>query len=214
MASSPSWAARARNQPARRAAVFELYLPRADATADAAGGTDAPLPRGHGERVLLVEDEKPLMLLAEEMLAALNFEPAGFTHAAEALAEFRVDPWRFDLVIVDHLLPGGNGIELARELRRARADVSIILLSGYTGPLLTQEASLRRHPAHPHQAARAGSARRGDRPPPRTDSRALIRCRVAALEPATMVSGGGVTNGNAEREGDIREKPAQTRLRG
>ena len=121
-------------------AIFELYLPRADATGDAAGATDAPLPRGRGERVLLVEDEKPLMLLAEEMLAALNFEPAGFTQAAEALAEFRMDPWRFDLVIVDHLLPGGTGIELARELRRARADVSIILLSGYTGPLLTHEA--------------------------------------------------------------------------
>ena len=73
-------------------ATFDLYLPRADATGDTAAATDAPLPRGHGERVLLVEDEKPLMLLAEEMLAALNFEPAGFTQAAEALAEFRIDP--------------------------------------------------------------------------------------------------------------------------
>ena len=43
-------------------------------------------------------------------------------------------------MIVDHLMPGGTGIEFAREVRRARADVSIILLSGYTGPLLTHEA--------------------------------------------------------------------------
>jgi CheY-like chemotaxis protein len=121
-------------------ATFDLYLPRADAAGDAAAAIDAPLPRGRGERVLLVEDEKPLMLLAEEMLAALSFEPAGFTQAAEALAEFRMDPWRFDLVVVDHLMPGGTGIEFAREVRRARTDVSIILLSGYTGPLLTHEA--------------------------------------------------------------------------
>jgi PAS domain S-box-containing protein len=119
--------------------TFDIYLPRAD-PAEGAGRIDAQLPRGRGERVLLVEDEKPLMLLAEEMLAALNFEPAGFTHAPEALAEFRVDPWRFDLVILDHLMPETNGIELARQLRRARPDVPIILMSGYTGPLLMHEA--------------------------------------------------------------------------
>jgi CheY-like chemotaxis protein len=91
--------------------------------------------------VLLVEDEEPLMLLAEEMLAALNFEPAGFTQANDALAEFRVDPWRFDLVIVDHLMPTTTGIDFAREVRRACPDICIILLSGYIGPLLTQDAT-------------------------------------------------------------------------
>ena len=120
--------------------TFDLYLPRAEAADDAASASTTALPRGHGERVLLVEDEKPLMLLAEEMLAALNFEPAGFTQSSEALAEFRADPSRFDLVIVDHLLPEGSGIAFAREIRRTRADVAIILLSGYSGPLLMQEA--------------------------------------------------------------------------
>lgn len=120
--------------------TFDVYLPRAYPAADASRMIEAPLPRGHGERVLLIEDEEPLMLLAEEMLAALNYEPAGFTQLRDALAEFQVDPWRFDLVIVDHLMPGTTGIEVARELRRARSDVPIILLSGYTGPLLTHEA--------------------------------------------------------------------------
>jgi PAS domain S-box-containing protein len=122
-------------------ATFDLYIPRAEAGEDAARGSNTLLPRGQGQRVLLVEDEKPLMLLAEEMLAALNFEPAGFTRTSEALAEFRVDPSRFDLVIVDHLLPEGTGIEFAREVRRARADAAVILLSAYSGPLLTQEAT-------------------------------------------------------------------------
>lgn len=100
----------------------------------------SPLPRGNGERILLVEDEKPLMLLAEEMLAALSYEPAGFTRAAEVLAEFRADPWRFDMVALDHLIPGMTGFDLSTHLRMARSDIPIVLISGYTGPLLNQEA--------------------------------------------------------------------------
>ena len=80
------------------------------------------------------------MLLAEEMLAALGYEPAGFTTRGEALAEFRADPTRFDAVVLDHLMPGMTGIELARHLRETRPDIPIVLVSGYTGPLLAQEA--------------------------------------------------------------------------
>ncbi|HEX4984623.1 MAG TPA: ATP-binding protein [Burkholderiales bacterium] len=119
--------------------TFDIYLPRSDAEAIEKVGP-APLPRGNGERVLLVEDERPLMLLTEEMLAALNYEPAGFTSASEALAEFRLDPTRFDAVMLDQLMPGMTGTELARQMRQTRADVPVVLISGYTGPVLNQQA--------------------------------------------------------------------------
>ena len=119
---------------------FDIYLPRSDALVMEKIEAEAALPRGDGERVLLVEDEKALMLVAEEMLAALGYEPAGFTRAADALAEVRADPGRFDAVVIDHLMPGMTGTELARHLREARRDIPIVLVSGYTGPLLTQEA--------------------------------------------------------------------------
>jgi PAS domain S-box-containing protein len=120
--------------------TFDIYLPRSDAEAIQKADDAAPLPRGHGERVLLVEDEKPLMLLTEEMLAALNYEPAGFTQPSEALEEFRADPTRFDAVVLDQLMPGMTGTELARQMRQLRADVPVVLISGYTGPVLTQQA--------------------------------------------------------------------------
>ncbi|MEO8159639.1 MAG: ATP-binding protein, partial [Betaproteobacteria bacterium] len=44
---------------------FDIYLPRSDAEAIEKADHAAPLPRGNGERILLVEDEKPLMLLTE-----------------------------------------------------------------------------------------------------------------------------------------------------
>jgi PAS domain S-box-containing protein len=122
--------------------VFELYLPRSAAAAMEKEEEKAPLARGRGECVLLVEDEEPLMLLTEEMLAALGYEPAGFTRATEALSEFHVDPSHFDAVVLDYLMPGMTGIELATQLRHVRGDIPIVLVSGYTGPLLSQEAAL------------------------------------------------------------------------
>ncbi|HVY04892.1 MAG TPA: ATP-binding protein [Burkholderiales bacterium] len=123
-----------------RGSTFDIYLPRSDTEAIEEAEDAGPLPRGNGERVLLVEDEKPLMLLTEEMLAALNYEPAGFTSSAEALAEFCLDPSRFDAVILDQLMPGMTGTELARQMRQARADIPVVLISGYTGPVLSQQA--------------------------------------------------------------------------
>ncbi len=120
--------------------TFDIYLPRSDAEAIQKADDAAPLPRGHGERVLLVEDEKPLMLLTEEMLAALNYEPAGFTRPSEALEEFRADPTRFDAVVLDQLMPGMTGTEMARQMLQLRTDVPVVLISGYTGPVLTQQA--------------------------------------------------------------------------
>jgi CheY-like chemotaxis protein len=120
--------------------VFHLYLPRSDEVAIGPTETVLSLPKGAGERVLLVEDEKPLMLLAEEMLAALGYEPAGFTRPSDALDEFRSDPSQFDIVMLDYLMPEMTGTELSKHLRTLRADIPIILVSGYEGPLLLQEA--------------------------------------------------------------------------
>ena len=162
-------------------ATFDLYLPRAEVADDATASSNATLPRGHGQRVLLVEDEKPLMLLAEEMLAALNFEPAGFTQASEAIAEFRMDPSRFDLVIVDHLLPEGSGIDFAREVHRTRAELGDHPAQWLLRPTADARGDGGRHPAHCHQASRAGGARRDDRRAPGTRSRTLIRFRAAGF---------------------------------
>src|SRR5690606_18965380 len=47
--------------------TFEVYLPQARASVSPEGEVEAPLVRGEGETVLIVDDERPLMLLGEEM---------------------------------------------------------------------------------------------------------------------------------------------------
>jgi CheY-like chemotaxis protein len=47
------------------------------------------------------------------------------------LEQFHANRERFDLVITDQSMPGMNGDDLAREVRRIRADIPIILCTGY-----------------------------------------------------------------------------------
>ena len=100
-----------RGEPARRAAAcFEAFWPQ---TRGARGrGRHAPAhaaPQGNGETVLLVDDEAALVLLGEEMLAALGYEPVGFEASRAALAAFRADPGRFDLALLDEIMPEMTG---------------------------------------------------------------------------------------------------------
>jgi len=112
--------------------VFDLYFP-AYAGGAALPATDRELtPRGHGERILLVDDEEPLVRLGQKTLAALGYEVATATQPEAALALVRADPQRFSLVVTDQTMPRMSGLELASQLRRIRPCLPIILTTGYS----------------------------------------------------------------------------------
>jgi CheY-like chemotaxis protein len=122
---------------------FAAYLacPKDFAAVAAASGEPAPLARGHGETVLLVDDEQPLVLLGEEMLAALGYEPVGYDSSPdEALAAFRAAPGRFDALLADEVMPALTGTELAAAVHRIRPELPVILMTGHGG-----EAGRQRH---------------------------------------------------------------------
>jgi len=97
-----------------------------------------PVARGSGERVLVVDDEEALVAVTSEVLRHFGYEPVGCSDGDAALAAF--DQGRIDAVIADEVMPGLSGTQLARALRRRRADLPIVLVSGYTGPMLTERA--------------------------------------------------------------------------
>jgi PAS domain S-box-containing protein len=121
--------------------AFTVYLPRVDASIEAADQGVSPAPRGHGERVLVVDDEEALLSVTSEVLARLGYRPATFSKSRAALAEFESDPGRFDAVITDEVMPGLTGTELAELLHRRRADIPVVLVSGYIGPLMAERAA-------------------------------------------------------------------------
>ena len=123
-----------------RGSRFELYFPSVDEALAAIPAVGEESPLGDGQTVLYVDDEPALVELAQEMLAGLGYEPFGIASSVEALARFKQEPDRFDLVITDEVMPEMMGTALAAAMHAVRPDLSIVLASGFGGPLLEERA--------------------------------------------------------------------------
>jgi CheY-like chemotaxis protein len=123
-----------------RGTTFKIWLPSAGETAVPPAEPTTDLPRGCGQTVLIVDNEKPLVALAEEILAELGYEPVGFSSSIAALLVFRESPQRFDLVLADESMPELAGSALAAEIALMRPDVPVVLMSGFAGAQLQERA--------------------------------------------------------------------------
>jgi CheY-like chemotaxis protein len=113
--------------------TLTAYLPRSGDAVQPTDEKESALPRGAGQRVLIIDDEEPLVQLATRTLADLGYVPIGFTSSAAALEAFRADPERFDAVITDERMPEMSGATLIREVRGMRSSMPVVLMSGYLG---------------------------------------------------------------------------------
>jgi PAS domain S-box-containing protein len=109
--------------------TVSVYLPALPVGGPSTTPKDDPLPHGH-ECILFVDDEDSVTRFGREVLESLGYYPVICRTAAEALGIFQVEPKRFDLLITDRTMPGMSGDLLARECRRIRPDLPVILCSG------------------------------------------------------------------------------------
>jgi len=106
----------------RHGTTFTLYLPRVLGEEQTSEAWEPELlTDGHGTCVLVVEDNVDVGTFAVQTLTDLGYVPVLATNAAEALAELAKDANRFDVVFSDVVMPGMNGIDLAR----TRSGVSV-----------------------------------------------------------------------------------------
>jgi two-component system, cell cycle sensor histidine kinase and response regulator CckA len=113
--------------------TFRLYLPRAAAAKPQESTAEAEaLPRGHGEAVLVVEDNPALRKVAVRQLAELGYRTFEAENAAAALDLLARES--VDLLFSDVVLPGGlDGIEMARLAQDRRPGLRAVLTSGFPG---------------------------------------------------------------------------------
>lgn len=121
--------------------VFVLYFPLLKEEQVESVGKENPLLTG-SERILFVDDEEMLAEMGENMLSELGYRVTATTSSLAALEMVREAPHAFNLVITDQTMPGLTGIELARQLIKIRADLPIILCTGYSSIIATEDAKL------------------------------------------------------------------------
>jgi predicted ATPase/signal transduction histidine kinase/CheY-like chemotaxis protein len=124
----------------QQGSTFTIYLPRSQVMLAAGQARATDLPRGHGERVLLVDDEVPVLAATAELLSQLGYEAVSFSDSRAALAAFEAAPERFDAVVTDEFMPGLTGTRLACMVRQRRPDLPVVLVSGYSTVSLTADA--------------------------------------------------------------------------
>jgi CheY-like chemotaxis protein len=80
----------------------------------------------------VVDDEEQICKMIQLMLSRLNYTVTSFLNPVEALSAFKEEPDRFDLVITDMTMPEMTGTELAGSILKQRADIPIILCTGFS----------------------------------------------------------------------------------
>jgi len=106
---------------------FEVWLPITETPMSMPTTAPPAIPVGSGETVMVVTSDAERLLRDEETLAALGFEPVGFSTAGAALAACRAKPDRFDVLIVGHFGSTMSSLEIAAALHEAAPHLPIVL---------------------------------------------------------------------------------------
>ena len=110
---------------------FELYFPaRREAPAALPPALPVETLSGHGERILVVDDEPTQRDIASELLTRLGYRVTVAATGEEAIALAAREP--FDLVVLDMLMPPGiGGRETCAAILRERPEQKVVIASGY-----------------------------------------------------------------------------------
>jgi CheY-like chemotaxis protein len=124
-----------------------LYLPKATQKPDAGAEALQPqaIPQG-SELILVVEDNADILEVTSAMLTTFGYRVLCARNGAEAI-QLLESGQEFELLFSDVVMPNGmNGVELAREARRLRKGIKILLTSGYAGDVLERHQAVDEFP--------------------------------------------------------------------
>jgi CheY-like chemotaxis protein len=112
--------------------TFSVYLPANTAlvSAEPVGAQDAPLPHGHDELILVVDDEEAIRMIAQRTLEAAGYRVLVACDGAEAISMYVTHRDDIALVLTDMSMPIMDGAALIVRLEAMNPHVRIIRSSG------------------------------------------------------------------------------------
>jgi two-component system cell cycle sensor histidine kinase/response regulator CckA len=125
--------------------VFTVYLPVDHAGPGAARPlakpAEAPRQWAGGGRILLVEDEDPVRVVAERALTRQGYQVTSARDGEEGL-DLVQQGQRFDLLVSDVVMPTMDGPAMARHIREIVPDLPVLFMSGYAEEQLRKEIGI------------------------------------------------------------------------
>jgi PAS domain S-box-containing protein len=127
--------------------TIALYLPRAVQKPDAEEKSRRPPAVATGsERILLVDDNEDMLEVTSTMLTTYGYQVVSARSGAEALRMIE-SGLEFEILFSDIVMPDGmSGVDLAREAKRLRASIKILLTSGYARDVLERRQAVDEFP--------------------------------------------------------------------
>jgi len=119
---------------------FKILLPRHEMTLNKEPARSQELYPGN-ERVLLVDDEDFIIDVGKEILESLGYQVTTRKDSVEALELFKQAPNAFDLLITDQTMPNMTGDVLVKHVLACRADIPVILCTGFSNTMDEAEAA-------------------------------------------------------------------------
>ena len=118
--------------------TVSVLLPVTEQVAVAAAEPDRPREdlRGHGETILLVEDEESLRTMATRILARNGYQVCAAENGADAVRRAADPACPVDLLVTDMVMPGMLGIEVVTRVRATRPQLPVLFISGYAQQVL------------------------------------------------------------------------------
>ena len=111
--------------------TFNVYFPEFSDCALDASLTSALPVLGRGQRILVIDDEDPLVQMTAKILTKLGYTPEVETNPLAALGRLRAAPGKYDLVLTDLTMPHMTGLELATCLLEVKPPIPVVMMTGF-----------------------------------------------------------------------------------
>jgi PAS domain S-box-containing protein len=122
--------------------TFKIYLPLIHAEVAVSPAGKEEILEGGTETILVADDDASLRELSEKFLVMFGYTIITAVDGLDALAKFRENRDKIDLVILDVIMPKMNGKDAFDEMRKINSDVKAIFISGYTGEIIHKRGIL------------------------------------------------------------------------
>ncbi len=121
---------RVQSQPGQ-GTQFHAYLPATGSEVTGSSERVAPeLPQGHGELVLLADDEESMRQIARRMLESCGYRVVTAADGAEGLATYRGQSKAIQVLVTDMVMPILDGAGLIRAARQIEPGLRVVAMSG------------------------------------------------------------------------------------